>query len=357
MDAHARHSNCRRSPDRRRLTGKCLVVLAAGLVLLLLCPAFAGAGGPAPHRSVDDWFNGVDVVGGWGWSVGTGGQVVHWAVEGAARDVWSLGASDDIQAIDMVTAKIGYVVTAAKQQGAKAGVFKTTDGGRHWTRKLTASVDVLSAVKFRTTKLGWVAGRNGTVLKTTNGGKTWATQKTKISETLYALSFPSDRVGFAVGAGGRIIKTVNAGKTWSGQDSWTTETLYGVDFVSTTTGWVVGGDTAGYCIGTTDGGKRWYAKGSGLPPLVAVDFVNATTGWVLGNEGAWPNLNGKVIKVTARGATWTDQSATVDPAPPDYGLVALKVVDAKHAYAAGESEASLSTDDGMLWHLTHIATP
>ena len=256
------------------------------------------------------------MVDGWAWSVGTGGQVAHWAVGGGTRQVWSLGADDDVQAIDMVTARIGYVVTAAKQQGAKAGVFKTSDGGRHWTRKLTAAVDVLSAVKFRTTKLGWVAGRGGTVLK-----------------------------------------TVNAGQTWRGQDSWTAEALYGVDFVSTTTGWVVGGDTVGYCVGTTDGGKRWYSKGSSLPPLVAVDLVNATTGWVVGNAGAWPDLNGRVIRVSARGATWTDQSATVDPSPPDYGLVALRVVDAKHAYAGGQSEASLHTDDGALWHLAHIAEP
>jgi len=357
MDTLARYSALRCSSHRRCRTGKLALLSAAGLVLLLLCPALAGAGRQAPHRGVDDWFNGIDVVGGWAWSVGTGGQVVHWAVGGGTRDVWSLGADDDIQAIDMVTARIGYVVTAATQQGAKAGVLKTSDGGRHWTRKLTAAVDVLSAVKFRTTKLGWVAGRGGTVLKTANGGKTWAKQDAKTTQTLYALSFPSDKVGYAVGAGGTILKTVNAGKTWRGQDSWTAEALYGVDFVSTTTGWVVGGDTVGYCVGTTDGGKRWYSKGSGLPPLVAVDFVNATTGWVVGNAGAWPDLNGRVIRVSARGATWTDQSATVDPSPPDYGLVALKVVDAKHAYAGGQSEASLYTDDGALWHLAHIATP
>jgi photosystem II stability/assembly factor-like uncharacterized protein len=284
-------------------------------------------------------------------------MIVHWQRDGDTRQVWSLGAPDDIQAIDMVTAKIGYVVTAGKQQGAKAGVFKTTDGGHTWKRKLTAAVDVLTAVKFRSASLGWVAGRGGTVLKTTNGGKTWATLKTKRTETLYALSFPSDKVGYAAGSGGVLIKTVNAGKTWSAQDSWTAEALYGVDFVSAKVGWIVGGDTAGYCAATTDGGKKWYAKGSGLPPLAAVDFVNATTGWVLGNAGAWPTISGKIFKVTGGGATWTDQSAAVDPSPPDYGLIALRAVDATHAYAEGQSEASLYTDDGASWHLAHIATP
>jgi len=356
MDTPVRFTHGRRGSSRRRLRGRLRLLLAIAVVLLMLCPAFSAAG-PPQHRAAADWFNGVDVVGGWGWSAGTSGLIVHWAVGGGARDVWSLGAPDDIQALDMVTAKIGYVVTAGKAQGAKAGVFKTTDGGRHWKRKLTAAVDVLAAVKFRSATLGWVAGRAGTVLKTTNGGKTWAKQKTKTTETLYSLSFPSDKVGYAVGSGGAILKTGNAGKTWSKQDSWTAEALYGVDFVNTKVGWVVGGESAGYCIATTDGGKKWYAKGSSLPPLVAVDYVNATTGWVLGNAGAWPTISGKIFKVTGGGATWTDQSPAVDPSPPDYGLVALKAVDAKHAYAEGQNEASLYTADGASWHLAHIVEP
>ena len=356
MDTRVRSSHSRRSSEGRRLTGRLTLLLAAGLAVLMLCPAFAGATGPPQHRGVDTWLNGVDVVGDWGWSAGSGGLIVHWSRDGGTREVWSLGVSDDIQAIDMATAKVGYVVTAGKGS-SKAAVFKTIDGGRHWTRKLKAAVDVLAAVRFRTTSLGWVAGRGGTVLKTTNGGKTWARQRTKTTETLYSLSFPSDKVGYAVGSGGAILRTVNAGKTWSKQAGGTTEALYGVDFVGTTTGWAVGGDAAGVCLNTTDGGKTWKSQGSGLPPLAAVDFADATTGWVLGNEGAWPNINGKVIKVTAGGGTWTDQSATVDPSPPDYGLIALKVVDAQHAYAEGESEASLYTDDGVLWHLAHIAAP
>jgi photosystem II stability/assembly factor-like uncharacterized protein len=354
MDTIARDAQRSRTSTGGHLTLRLPLLLVAGLVLILLCPGLAAAAGSPSHRGLDDWFNGVDVVGGWGWSVGTNGLVEHWAVGGTARDVRSLGASDDIQAIDMVTAKIGYVVTAAKQQGAKAAVYKTTDGGRTWKRKLTAAVDLLAAVKFRSATLGWVAGRGGTVLKTSNGGKTWAKLKTNTTETLYSLSFPSDKVGYAVGSGGVLITTTNAGKTWSKQDSWTAEALYGVDFVSAKVGWIVGGDTAGYCAATTDGGKRWYAKGASLPPLVAVDFVNATTGWVLGNEGAWPSISGMIFKVTGGGATWTDQSLTVDPSPPNYGLVALKAVDATHAYAEGESEASLYTYDGAVWHLGHI---
>ena len=340
---------------RRQLTERLPLLMVATLVVVMLLPALAGAGRPRVHGGGPlVWVNGLDVVGGWGWSVGTDGLVVHWARVGGVREVWSLAAGDDIQAIDMVSTKIGYVATAGKGQSGVGAVFKTTDGGRHWVRKYKAAVDVLTAVKFRSTTLGWVAGRGGLVLKTTNGGKTWVRLNTGTTATLYALSFPSDKVGYAVGADGTLIKTVNAGKTWRAQDSWTAEALYGVDFVSTTTGYVVGGDSAGYCARTTDGGKRWYAKGSALPPLAAVDFASASTGWVLGNEGAWPDLDGKIFKVTGGGATWADQSVTVGQAPPDYALAALKVVDATHAYAGGERAANLYTDDGKTWHLTYL---
>jgi hypothetical protein len=35
----------------------------------------------------------------------------------------------------------------------------------------------------------------------------------------------------------------------------------------------------------------------------------------------------------------------------------LKVLSATAAYAEGESEAGLYTDDGLDWELAHIATP
>jgi photosystem II stability/assembly factor-like uncharacterized protein len=356
-DRSFRYRGSSRTRTRRRLSGPLIPFLLAASALFLLCPALSGAAGAQQRRGVDDMYNGCDVVGAWGWSVGSSGAVVHWPRGAGSVQAWKLNADFDIQAIDMVTAKVGYLVTFVRfPPFAKARVYKTTDGGRHWARKQTAKVDLLTSVRFRTTKLGWVAGRSGTILKTTNGGTTWVKQKTHTSATLYSLSFTSNKLGYAVGAGGVVLKTTNAGKTWSKKTSGTTAALYGVDFVSAAVGWAVGGDSGGVCRKTTNGGKTWKAQGSALPPLAAVDFVSKTTGWVVGNEGAWPDMNANIIKVTQGGAVWTDQSATVDPAPPDYGLVALKAVDLHHAYAAGQSEASVYTDDGVVWHLGHIAT-
>jgi photosystem II stability/assembly factor-like uncharacterized protein len=346
-----------------RLSGRCsalLGVAVGALAALALWPASAlalgaQAGCGAQVRGVNTWYNSVDVVGKTGWAVGTGGAVVRWSAKNGATKTFKVGSKYDLQAVDFVTAKIGYAVSTVK--GGEAVVFKSTNGGAAWKRKMTAKVDVLAAVRFASSTVGWVAGRSGTILKTTNGGKKWTAQKSGTGETLYALSVVSSKVCYAAGSSGVILKTTNGGKKWSTQASGTQDDLYGMDCVSAKVGWVVGGDTAGVCLKTTSGGKTWNPIGdAGLPPLEAVDFISVSTGWVIGNAGTYPSIAGKIYKLTGGGSTWTDQSADVDQGAPDYGLLALRCVSGPYCCAAGEHEASLYTTNGTDWHLAHIAT-
>jgi photosystem II stability/assembly factor-like uncharacterized protein len=330
------------------------VVFAVVVVLMLL--ALTPVADAAGRRGMDTWYDCVDTVGGWGWSGSSDGQVIHWPRGTGVVGIYNVGAAYDIHSIDMVTSKVGYLTTYAGT-GTKSKVFKTVDGGRHWKVKKTAGVDLLATVRFRSVSLGWAAGRGGVVFKTTNGGRTWVRQRTPTRQTLYWLAFPTDKIGYAVGTNGAIIKTTNGGKTWTKKASGTNAPLYCVDFVGAAVGWACGGETAGVCLKTTNGGRTWKPIGTALPPLVAVDFATRTTGYVIGNDGAWPDLTGRLFKLTSGGAVWTEQTASVDPAPPTYGLACLKVLNATEAYAEGESEASLWMDDGLIWHLAHIAEP
>ena len=271
---------------RSRLSGRRTVLLGVAvgaLAALALWPASAlalgaQAGCGAQVRGVNTWYNSVDVVGKTGWAVGTGGAVVRWSAKTGATKTFKVGSKYDLQAVDFVTAKIGYAVSTVK--GGEAVVFKSTNGGAAWKRKMTAKVEVLAAVRFASSTVGWVAGRSATILKTTNGGKKWTAQKSGTGETLYALSVVSSKVCYAAGSGGVILKTTDGGKKWSTQASGTQDDLYGMDFVSAKVGWAVGGDTAGVCLKTTNGGKTWSSIGdAGLPPLEAVDFISASTGW------------------------------------------------------------------------------
>ena len=331
-----------------------LAVIVAALVLLLLAlTPFAAA---APRRDVGTWYECCDVVGAWGWTGSTDGDVIIWPRGSGDVRFSELGSDYSVHGIDMVTTKVGYLVTHSGP-GARGKVFKTTDGGVHWKVKKTARVDLLATVRFRSKSLGWAAGRGGTILKTTNGGKTWVKQRTPTSKTLYWLAFPSDKVGYACGSGGLMLKTTNGGKTWVKQRSGVTQTLYSVDFVGTSRGWACGGDTSGVFIKTTNGGRTWRAVLFPLPPLVAVDFATRSQGYAVGNVGTPPAVTGKLYKLGQGGDLWTDQTGTVDPSPPTYGLACLKVMSATEAYAEGQSEASLYTDDGVVWHLAHISSP
>jgi hypothetical protein len=59
------HATSATRPGNHATAAFCAAMLVAA-ALILLCPVFAGAGRPTQHRDVADWFNGVDVVGGWG---------------------------------------------------------------------------------------------------------------------------------------------------------------------------------------------------------------------------------------------------------------------------------------------------
>ena len=344
------------SGRRRALLVVALVVPAA----LALWPASAfalgaQAGCAAAVRDVNTTYNSIDVVGKTGWAVGSGGAVVRWSAKSGAAKTFNIGSRYDLQAVDFVTAKIGFAVSTDTR--GKAVVFKSTNGGAAWKRILTAKVDVLATVRFASPKVGWVAGRGGTILKTINGGKRWTAQDSRTMATYHALSVVSGKVCYAVGTEGVILKTTNGGKKWGVQQSGTQENLCAIDFVSAKVGWAVGGDTAGVCLKTTDGGKTWNPIGDpGLPPLIGVDFINVTTGWVIGNAGTYPDLAGKIYKLTVGGSTWTDQSSIVDHGVPDYGLLALRCVPGPYCCASGQREASVYTDDGSEWHLAYIAT-
>lgn len=328
------------------------VVIFAAVVLLLLVALTSAAGArAASQRGLDTWYECVDVLGNYGYSGSTDGDVIRWARYGDAVRITHV-TPHTVHGIDMVTARVGYLVTAT-EPGGRARVYKTANGGSTWTVKKTARVDLIACVRFRSSALGWVAGRNGVIYKTANGGRTWVKQRSGTAQTIRWLSFPTDKVGYAVGTRGLILKTSNGGTTWTRQRSHTVATLNSVDFVGTAVGYACGGEAEGVFLKTTDGGRHWTVVGQSLPPMVAVDMATRTAGYAIGNTGSWPTLVGAIYKIEQGGRTWTLQSQ-FDPSPPDYGLGCLKVMSMTEAYAEGQAEASLYTDDGVIWHLAHI---
>ena len=85
------------------------VVFAAVVLLLLL--ALTPVAASAARRGMDTGCDCVDVVGGWGWSGSSDGQVIHWPRGSGTVGIYTVGAAYDIHGIDMVTSRIGYLVT------------------------------------------------------------------------------------------------------------------------------------------------------------------------------------------------------------------------------------------------------
>ena len=137
--------------------------------------------------------------------------------------------------------------------GERGIVILSDDGGRNWKQAAVPTSVSLAAVKFVTSKIGWVVGHSGVVLKTEDGGDTWTRQldgkilaklaidyaqnlvnasgvKKDAAERLLAdaqrletdgpdkpfldLYFENENTGFVVGAYGLTFKTEDGGKVW-----------------------------------------------------------------------------------------------------------------------------------------------
>ncbi len=103
--------------------------------------------------------------------------------------------------------------------GARAGVFKSTDGAGSWSRVSTgleSSSAVALAIDPSTPAILYAATANRGVFKTVDGGASWS----PINEGLipYVISLAIDPTApttlYAGTFNGRVFKTTNGGSTW-----------------------------------------------------------------------------------------------------------------------------------------------
>lgn len=174
------------------------------------------------------------------------------------RGAWNMSILDE---------NIGFLLGSKWTDADPELLYKTTDGGKHWTSVPGSNASILRTVLtigFVDEDTGWAGG--GVIMKTADGGVTWTCQSEEA--TVRQFGFIDARYGFA--AGGRaILRTVDGGENWIDvcPDDEKIVDLRSMCFIDGQSGWVVGrgreeerdGRIYSYSVilSTEDGGDSW----------------------------------------------------------------------------------------------------
>lgn len=189
-------------------------------------------------------------------------------------------AAAGICAVDVLRIGDSVVIHAAGRVRGPAHLMRSTDKGQTWvTSDLSASIAMVTDVKFLTPEVGFVVGGSSSnlgaskavIIKTVNGGATWTKvyESSRVAELIWKLSLPSSQVGYATvqsydsaRAQQVVAKTTNGGDTWLEvplvRDA--TARQLGVGFITESIGWV---GTAGSGYQTVNGGLTWQPVNMG----------------------------------------------------------------------------------------------
>ncbi len=152
----------------------------------------------------------------------------------------------------------------------------------------------------------------------------WAKVKSPADGALRAVYFGDDKNVFAVGDGGTVLVSTNAGKTWKALKSGSKATLRGVHFTDKKHGWACGeGDpdaprprghvvmgrpmTAGTCLITADGGKKWERVWVQTNFTLTSVFMASEKRGQICNHGGSDHADGDRMITTDGGKTWSQK--------------------------------------------------
>lgn len=228
-----------------------------------------------------------------------------------------------------------------------------------------ALIEAVSPTVVWTIGYDLVGGDSNLVGLSTNGGVTWATSTVtgvdNASEYVTSLAAVSNTTAWVTVVGdrsnGRVMKTTDGGQTWVRQ---TTTTQFGAEtsypaiihFFNANDGIVLGdpiADGGPFEVYTTsNGGTTWTAVVN--PPVSNSREDSYDDSYaVVGNTIWCGTLQGRVLRSTDKGLTWTTASTGLDETRK------LAFRDAQNGLASyleedsGERQLARTTDGGVTW--------
>jgi len=215
---------------------------------------------------------------------------------------WVANSNTRLFSVQLIDENTGWAVGGDYYGG---DIIKTTDGGLNWGSQLFLENDFFSSVYFIDENIGYASGVHidlntyGTVFRTTNGGEDWFRKLSLYgSENLWSVYFLNQNLGWVAGQYGKISKTTDGGSNWISQnvnDSYDLQTVY---FIDENIGWVVGNvNWPGLTLHTTNGGLNWSRislDSVSFNYLYDIHFIDVNYGWIVGAIG-------KIFKTTDGG--------------------------------------------------------
>ncbi len=278
-----------------------------------------------------------------GFATGDNGKIIKTSTSGISWEQYSTLYSN-IRQLQFVNSEKGYLLT-------ENDFYQTTDGGYHWEYQGSpAHYEYSGGFQFIDENTGFSFGSGqssiaGSVFKTTDGGKNW----TKLNGgnqvlmgAIYSGFFISENVGIVSGnsIGSQTMKTTNGGSTWFSIGDYA---FNDIQFVSENTGF---SRTTGWysrIYKSTDAGETWEIIFETDEGVNAFDFVNDTIGYLTGD-------NGLMYKTEDGGESWIELDI-----PWEY-YIAVKFYNENIGYILDEDGSIYKTDDGgQVWHwLTQV---
>lgn len=235
-----------------------------------------------------------------GWMSGSG--ALARTQDGGASWELLLGYPDApiVYGMDFWDAQAGLI--AGNHVSIGNGIFKSSDGGRTWTRKYEGYAN---DVAFLDGEVAVAAG-NDRLLRSSDRGETWVAVTPPGTDRGYSsVTRVGPTTAVVVSQFGDVWRSTDGGRTWTLAFAGIGALPYvwRVSFVTELDGWVVGPD--GIVLRTTDGGATWdYASNGMGAHLADVEMASATFGLAVGE-------NGYVLRTTDGGRRWTPSRLAV----------------------------------------------
>jgi photosystem II stability/assembly factor-like uncharacterized protein len=328
-------------------------LLRSGVVLAASCLAVLVPAGTASAISTGNggwrWQNplpqGDSYASGWfvdarhGWLI-SGGDIFHTSTGGATLTVQ---ARHNVTFTDITFADTKHGWAVGDPSNANTGtaiIYRTTDGGRLWTRVRLRLVADLNAVSFANTKVGWAVA-DDVVLHTVDGGLHWSVRKLRTTDSFAEVQALGAKRAW-LGGSGTVLRTVDGGATWKRSHTGLDE-LTALRFTGANDGWAAGGDEI---VHTSDGGAHWTSQlstGDGAE-MTGLSFADSRNGWAT-TFGGHPTPSSAVYHTADGGAHWTQQTA----APSARWLWAFALTPSDAVIGGVGGRLSRTSDGGTTW--------